>query len=199
MKKKLQNVPYELLPFSIHNHLFCYLWGSRTAGKCRLCTRYFIEDTDQASYLDFNFIVNKDDLKEFEVYSLIQDSVDNRFTLSIYYIVRQQWLEVAVGGKSENYGEVFKEVVISPLSLYIMFLNVLIRVYFNSLRDVTDVIEYHVDPVARSKQRKRLLFSIFKKFRKSGKVIMKTYNLLLSDFTFSYIFSTYKAKIDYST
>ena len=106
---------------------------------------------------------------------------------------------MAVGGKSENYGEVFKEVVISPLSLYIMFLNVLIRVYFNSLRDVTDVIEYHVDPVARSKQRKRLLFSIFKKFRKSGKVIMKTYNLLLSDFTFSYIFLTHKAKIDYST
>ena len=105
--------------------------------------------------------------------------------ISIYYIVRQRWLEAAVKGKSKNYCEVFKEVVISPLSLY-MFLNVLMRVYFSSLRDRTDVIEYHVDPVTWSKQRKRLLFPIFKKYVKFGKVIMKTYNLLLSDFTFSY-------------
>ena len=103
---------------------------------------------------------------------------------------------MAVGGKSENYGEVFKELVILPFSLYIMFLNVLMRVYFNSLRDVTDVIEYHVNPATWSKQRKRVLFSIFKKYVKSSKVIMKTYNLMLSDFTFNYIFSTYKAKID---
>ena len=89
MKKKLQSDAYELLPFSIHNHLFCCLRGSRTAGRCRLCTPFFIEDTDQASYLDFNFTVNKDDLKEFVVYSLIQDSVVGRFTFSIYYIVRQ--------------------------------------------------------------------------------------------------------------
>ena len=82
--------------------------------------------------------------------------------------------------------------------MYIMFLNVLMRVYFNSLRDRTDVIEYHVNPVTWVKQRKRLLFSIFKKYVKSDKVIMKTYNLLLSDFTFSYIFSTYNKKIDYS-
>ena len=64
---------------------------------------------------------------------------------------------------------------------------------------MTDVIEYHVDPVTCSKQRRRLLFSIFKKHVKSGKVFMKTYNLLLSDFTFNYIFSTHKAKTDYSS
>ena len=46
---------------------------------------------------------------------------------------------MAVGGKYENYGEGFKEVVISPLSLYIMFLNVLMRVYFNSLREQTSL------------------------------------------------------------
>ena len=103
---------------------------------------------------------------------------------------------MAVGGKSENYGEVFKELVILPFSLYIMFLNVLMRVYFSSLRDVTDVIEYHINPATWSKQRKGVLFSIFKKYVKSSKVIMKTYNLMLSDFTFNYIFSTYKAKID---
>ena len=86
------------------------------------------EDTDQASYFDFDFTTNKDDIKEFDVYPLIQDSVVGRFTLSTYYIVRQQWLEAAVVGKSENYGEVFKVVVISPLSLCIMFLSVLMRV-----------------------------------------------------------------------
>ena len=37
------------------------------------------------------------------------------------YIVRQQWLGAAVSGKSENCCEVFKEVVTSPLSLYIVF------------------------------------------------------------------------------
>ena len=107
---------------------------------------------------------------------------------------------MAVGGKYENYGEGFKEVVISPLSLYIMFLNELMRVYFNSLREVTDVIEYDVDPIVTwSKQRKRLLICIFKKYIKCGKVIIKTYHLLLSDFNFNYIFSTSKAKIDYSS
>ena len=94
---------------------------------------------------------------------------------------------MAVGSKYENFREDFKEVVISPLPLYIMLLNVLMRVYFNSLREVTDVIEYDVDPVTWSKQRKRLLFSIFKKYVKCG---MKTYHLLLSDFTLNYIFST---------
>ena len=87
MKKKLQNVAYEHLPFSIHNHLFCCLRENITARRCRLCARYFIEDTGQASYLDFNFVVNKDDPRKFKVYSLIQDSVVGRFTLSIYYIV----------------------------------------------------------------------------------------------------------------
>ena len=87
MKKKLQNVAYEHLPFSIHNHLFCCLRENITAGSCRLCARYFIEDTGQASYLDFNFVVNKDDLRKFKVYSLVQDSVVGRFTLSICYIV----------------------------------------------------------------------------------------------------------------
>ena len=146
------------------------------------------EDTDQASYFDFDFTTNKDDIKEFDVYPLIQDSVVGRFTLSTYYIVRQQWLEAAVVGKSENYGEVFKVVVISPLSLCIMFLSVLMRVQFNSLTDLTDVIEYHVDPATWWKQKKKLLFSIFKKHVKSGKVIIKTYNLLLSDFIFNYIY-----------
>ena len=140
MKKKLQNVASELLPFSIHNHLFCCLRGSGTTGRCRLRTWYFIEATDETSYLDFNFTVNKDDLKECKVYSLIQDSIIGRLTLSIYYIVRQQWLEATLGGKSKNYSEVFEEVAISPLSLYIMFLNVLMRVYLNSLRYMTTLL-----------------------------------------------------------
>ena len=125
MKKKLQNVAYELMPFSIHNHHFCCHWGRRTTGRCRLCTWYFIEDTDKASYLDFNFTVNKDDLKEFDVYSLIQNSVVGRFRLSIYYIFRQHWLEAAVTTARLSKKYLYR------LSRYILFLNVLMR--FNSI------------------------------------------------------------------
>ena len=45
----------------------------------------------------------------------------------------------------------FSKKQLHRLSRFILFLNVLMRLYFNSLRDRTDVIAYHVDPVTWSK------------------------------------------------
>lgn len=176
---------------------FCHR-GSKTTGRCNLCTRFFVDVIDYWSCLDFYYTIKKYDLENLSIFPLIRNSTLTKFTLFLYYVVTNSWREASANARAENFGEIFTEGVFSPLSLYIIiFLNVFLRIYFSSLKEIADTIIYHIDRKFFLEHKKKLLFSIFKKYVHSDVVVLEYCNSILNGFSFNFMFSNYRPKIDY--
>ena len=59
---KLKKLTYELPPFKTFSHVFFCHRGSKTAGKCRYCTIFFVDSPDIGSKIDHYFKIQNSDL-----------------------------------------------------------------------------------------------------------------------------------------
>ena len=124
---KLMELLYELLTFRIYCHLLFCRRGSKTAARCQFCTRFFVDGNDICKKLDTNFSLCYFHLKQwnFDVGDLMHHVKAKKLTLSLNYVVAEY---VSKNQQTENYGEIFLEFANNAFSIYIIYLQVCLRV-----------------------------------------------------------------------
>ena len=55
----LEKIVYDLLSFRIFCHCFFCVRGSRNIGKCDICSKFFVEDSNIALKIDREFLLTK--------------------------------------------------------------------------------------------------------------------------------------------
>ena len=84
VKIRLNKIAYKLLPFKIFNHLFHCHRGSKSVGKCKYCTRFYVEESDHSYYIEKCFTIYKSALVCTSVGNLATQVSAKSFTLSLY-------------------------------------------------------------------------------------------------------------------
>ena len=131
----LKKIVYGLLPFNIcHLFFFCQT-GNNRAGKCDVCTRFFVDDNNLGARIDREFIITYRSISHLPISTLIDQVKTNYLILNIYYVVGDYKENHFL--KTENIGEIFFEVANNSFGLYVVYLQVYFRVFFNLLKPVT--------------------------------------------------------------
>lgn len=112
-------------------YFFCRC-GSKTAGECQLCTRFFVKDLVVGNVVEDYFTIYFCDLQQTLAQNLMSQVKARRFILSLI-IMLAHFLTVIWG----NF-QVF-EVANNSFSLYVIYIQVYFRI--NVLRSVTGQIE----------------------------------------------------------
>ena len=99
--------------------------------------------------------------------------------LNIYHLVG------TYSSKTENFGEVFYELANGPFGVYILYLQIYLRIFFNLLKPITEVV---IENCLRNKSPSN----------NAGKSILNYLNVIMSSCTFGHVFLTYRAGIDYN-
>lgn len=136
----ISKIAYERLPFKTFNYLFYRHRGSKSPAIDKYCTRFYLEEIDQSSYVDQTFVVKKTDLASTNVLNLMEQVSVRSFNLSLYYAVGDF---LSHDPKSDNFSETFMEVANNSFGLYFIYVEVLFRVYFNKLNEIRDIIVYN--------------------------------------------------------
>ena len=102
---------------------------------------------------------------------------------------------------AKNHGRLFKEIVNNSFSLYVVYLEVFFRVYFNSLKEITQIMlaNYFADgetSLRRLAKKKRM--TLIRLYCSKGKKNLRYLNASIDPQTFEYVFLTYKPGVDYS-
>ena len=131
---KFKDLTYKLLPFNILHQVFFYRRGSRTAGKCKYCARFFADSVKMGSKIDDYFKICESDLDVCPIKNLMCHVKTNTVTLNLYYGFFKY-------SRNENFVEIFKKVASSSFGLFVIFLQVYFRVYFNQLKRISELTE----------------------------------------------------------
>ena len=121
------------------------------------------------------------------------------FVLNIYYLVGNN-----VSYLTKNFNEIFSEIANTPFDVYVFFLQIYLRAYFNFLKPVTNVVTENCSmnkypsscQVQALKQKyENILFSLY---CEAGKILLDCLNVIFSKQPFEHIFLTFRPSIDYS-
>ena len=129
----LKDVVFQLLPFKIYNHLFFCLKGNRMVGKCKFCSRILIRDIDHARKIENYFKVTNKGIEGTSISVSMNETNAKSIVLNLYYLVDDFSL-------AENFHELFVEIVNNLFGLYILFLQIYFRVFWNALSDVKSLV-----------------------------------------------------------
>ena len=183
----LEKIVYDLLPFKIFCHCFFCVKGNRNIGKCHVCSRFFVDDSDTASKIDQGSLLSKNSLHHVHICELMEQVNARSIVLNLYYLVG----EYAGNGKStENFGEIFFEIANNPFGVYIFYLQIYLRMLFNLLKLVTEkfvenyLAEHCPSKLIVSKIRKRLNSSLISCYSETGGKLMRHLNLVMASEAF---------------
>ena len=116
------------------------------------------------------------------------------FNLSLYYKVGDF---LKYDPRHGSYGEIFTKIANQPFSIYVLYLEVFFRFYFNKLKDVTETItenylsEKKVSRCALPRERRSASLSLCRLNCFHGKKIIKFLNVHMDPDIINYIFCTY--------
>ena len=121
--------------------------------------------------------------------------------INLYYLVG----EYAGNSKwTENFGEIFFEIANNPFGVYISYLQIFLKMFFNLLRLITEkVVDNYLAEHCFSKQtvskiRKRLNNMLISCYPETGGKLRRHLNLVLSSRAFEWILFTFRSSIDYN-
>ena len=80
---KLKNIAFKLLPFKIFNDFFFRYRGSRSPRKCNFCTRFYVEEIDQAMFIEKNFRIYHYSIQHTNVLKLLSQKKTKSFSLNL--------------------------------------------------------------------------------------------------------------------
>ena len=100
----------------------------------------FVENVDEMNLIKYGAHLFSYNCLMFEVYSLFEQVQTSDVHLNIFD--RTSYF-ISHGPKSNNYGEIFCELINNPFALYISYLEIFCRVYFNLLKDVTEIVMFN--------------------------------------------------------
>ena len=134
----LEKIVSEMLPFKIIYHCFFCRRGSKTAGKCNIYNRIFVDGKDIAKKFDWNVVLTKNSIDNLLICNLMEQLKTKAIVLNLYYMVGEYIRNDII--ITENFGEIFFEVANNPFGVYIFNNEINLRVFFNLLKPVTEVI-----------------------------------------------------------
>ena len=145
----LEKMVYPMLPIITFCHCF-YCWRcNKLVRKCDIYSRSFVDDNDISKKIDHKFIIIKSSLAHLPIYNMMDQVNTMWVVLNIYYLFGSY-----IEKKTENPGEIFYEVANSPFGLYMFYLKIYLRVYFNLLKPVTKAItDNYLSELQCSKER----------------------------------------------
>lgn len=131
----MNKIAYKLLLFRIFCHTLYFARSCRNLNKCRFCTCFFIDDVDTSSYSNHKFRFERPDFDETQVKYLLVRIKGNHFMLSLHYVVSDfnDFYNV-----NENYGATFFQSANKPFTVYLIYLEVFLKVFFNKKKVITD-------------------------------------------------------------
>ena len=96
-------------------------------GKRKLCSRIFIKDIEHVREIESYFKVTNKSIEGTLVFTLMSETNAKSIVLNLYYLVDAFaiWLKQ------------FVEITNNSFGIYILFLQIYCRVFFNALSDVT--------------------------------------------------------------
>ena len=116
--------------------------------------------------------------------------------LNLYYLVGNY------GGRTDNFNEIFTEIANAPFAVYILFVQIYLRIYFNMVKPITEIVTENylmnkrpsICRVRELKQKyENILFSLY---CDSGKMLLNYLNIIFVNQQIEHIFLTLKAGID---
>ena len=131
---------FELLPFKVHEHLFSCQRGIRDVARCNFCTKLFLEQSNEMILVKNAVLLFSYQCSGMEVYSPFEKVQTSDVYLNVFYKTSDF---ISHGPKNHNYGEIFNELINHPFALYISYLEIYSRLYFNLLKDVTDFVSFN--------------------------------------------------------
>ena len=105
---KVQKSIYQLLPFRIFCHLFFCWKGSKTAAKCLICTRIFVDNYYIGVMFEEYFVLKKKNISNLPILGLMETVKVKSVSLNVYYMVG-------------DFGKKFAEKKLRTLGIYIFF------------------------------------------------------------------------------
>lgn len=99
-------------------------------GKRKLCSRIFIKDIEHVREIESYFKVTNKSIEGTLVFTLMSETNAKSIVLNLYYLVD-------AFGLAENFSKQFVEIANNSFGIYILFLQIYCRVFFNALSDVT--------------------------------------------------------------
>ena len=197
----LEKIVYDFLPFKIFCDSFFRVRGIRNTGKCDVCSRFLVDDSDISSKIDQGFLLSKNSLQHLPICELMERVNSRPIVLNLHYLVG----EYAGNGKwNENFGEILFEIANNPLSVYIFYLQIYLRMFFNLLKPVTEKVvenylaEHCPSKLTVSKIRRRINNTLISCYSKTVRKLLRYFNNVLSNKTFEWIFLTYRSGIKYN-
>ena len=118
--------------------------------------------------------------------------------LNLYYLVGNY------GGHTENFNEIFMEISNTPFAVYLLFVQIYLRIYFNMAKPITaTVIENCLmnkrPSIYRVRELKQKYENIlFLLYCGSSKMHLNYLNIIFVKQPFEHIFLTFRAGIDYN-
>ena len=88
--------------------------GSKNVGKCYVCSRFFVDNSDIALKIDQRFLFTENSLQHLSICEPMEQVNARSVVLNLYYLVE----EYAGNGKmTENFREMFFEIANNPFGV----------------------------------------------------------------------------------
>lgn len=100
-------------------------------GSCNFCKKVFIDDINNSKNLGKEFIITKNFVDHLPVRSLVEKFNTKHVVLNIYFMV---------GVNTISSGYVFFETANNSFSVYIYYVQIYLRTFFNLLNPVTELV-----------------------------------------------------------
>lgn len=95
----------------------------------------FVDDNDFSSYLNHDFTIKRDDFKNTQIVYLCNQIKGGNFSLNFYYVVGD-FLNHDPSNK--NFGVLFLWTIKNSFMLYLIYVEVFLKVLFNNANIFTD-------------------------------------------------------------
>ena len=118
--------------------------------------------------------------------------------LNLYYLVENY------GGRTENFNEIFREIANTSFVVYVLFVQIYLRIYFNIVKPITEIVIENClmnkrPSICRVRELKQKYENIlFLLYRGSGKMLLNYLNIISVKQPFEHIFLTFRAGINYN-
>ena len=80
---KVQKITYQLLPLRIFCHLLFCQKGSKTSGRCLICTRMFVDNHDIRVMFEEHFVLKKENISHLPISRLMKTVKEKSVSLNV--------------------------------------------------------------------------------------------------------------------
>ena len=140
LEVKMEKLVRHLQPFKLCCHIVYGKRQIRSAGKCNVCTRFFVGKKSKIILLKNCIELATRNITHNEVRALFEAVKTSSVYPNTFYKM-SDFMEH--GPHFVNNGELFSNLIDKPFSLYVFYFEIFFRVYFNSLKSIADFIIFN--------------------------------------------------------